>query len=358
MCPNQYYYLNGGYVMKKKDIVDLIKAHYNQNEKEFMTITSRIAHEFEKMGDLELATYIMAQISSNDTFVPQGVKYDTQFLTQVKFDNSPLPLPKNFADDLKGIINAVNHQLGIGRFLFEGAPGTGKTESAKQVARLLNRVLLSVNFNEVIDSKLGQTAKNIAAVFDEINHMPNLSRVVILFDEIDSLALNRLDSRDVREMGRATSSILKELDNVNPKAVIIATTNLYDKFDPAFKRRFDAVINFDRYTQDDLLDVGEAILNSDLSQFSSVSRDIKLFRKVLTSVDKVPNPGELKNIIKVALAFSDPQNPYDYLSRLYKDLHQKQDLNLQELRDQKFTLREIGILTNIPKSTVARELKE
>lgn len=344
--------------MKKKDIVDLIKAHYSQNENEFMTITNRIADEFEKMGDSELASYITAQISKTDTFVPQGVNYDTQFLTQVKFDNFPLPLPKPITDDLKGIINAVNHQLDIGKFLFEGAPGTGKTESAKQVARLLNRILLSVNFNEVIDSKLGQTAKNIAAVFDEINHMPNLSRVVVLFDEIDSLALNRLDSRDVREMGRATSSILKELDNVNPNAVIIATTNLYDKFDPAFRRRFDAVINFDRYTQDDLLDVAEALLNNYLSSFSSASRDIKLFRKILMSVDKIPNPGELKNIIKVALAFSDPQNPYDYLSRLYKELHQSQNLDLQMLRNQGFTLREIGILTNIPKSTVARELRE
>ncbi len=344
--------------MKKKDIVDLIKAHYSQNENEFMTITNRIADEFEKMGDSELASYVTAQISKTDTFVPQGVNYDTQFLTQVKFDNFPLPLPKPITDDLKGIINAVNHQLDIGKFLFEGAPGTGKTESAKQVARLLNRILLSVNFNEVIDSKLGQTAKNIAAVFDEINHMPNLSRVVVLFDEIDSLALNRLDSRDVREMGRATSSILKELDNVNPNAVIIATTNLYDKFDPAFRRRFDAVINFDRYTQDDLLDVAEALLNNYLSSFPSASRDIKLFRKILMSVDKIPNPGELKNIIKVALAFSDPQNPYDYLSRLYKELHQSQNLDLQMLRNQGFTLREIGILTNIPKSTVARELRE
>ena len=40
--------------MKKKDIVDLIKAHYNQNENEFMAITNRIADEFEKMGDSEL----------------------------------------------------------------------------------------------------------------------------------------------------------------------------------------------------------------------------------------------------------------------------------------------------------------
>jgi len=344
--------------MKKKDVVNLIKAHYNNNDNEFRAISNRIASEFNEMGDSELAAYITAQITNVDTVVPQSIKYDTKYLTEVKLDNTSLPLPSVIADDLKGIINAINHKMGIGRFLFEGAPGTGKTESAKQVARLLNRVLLTVDFNKVIDSKLGQTAKNIALVFDEINHMPNLSRVVILFDEIDSLALDRLDDRDVREMGRATSSVLKELDNVNPEAIIIATTNLYDKLDRAFRRRFDAVINFDRYSNEDLIDVAEAILNEDLSKFPGAGRDIKLFRKILKTSKEIPNPGELKNIIKVSLAFSDPQNPYDYLARFYKDLNNTQNLELSALRERGFTIREISILTNIPKSTVSRELKE
>ncbi|MGN1282509.1 MAG: AAA family ATPase [Limosilactobacillus sp.] len=343
--------------MKKKDIVDLIKAHYSNNDNEFRAISNRIASEFSAMGDTELAAYITAQMTSVDTVVPQSVKYDTKYLTEVKLDNSSLPLPPAIAEDLKGIINAIHHRVGIGRFLFEGAPGTGKTESAKQIARLLNRVLLAVDFNKVIDSKLGQTAKNIASVFTEINHMPNLSRVIILFDEIDSLALDRLDDRDVREMGRATSSVLKELDNVNPEAVIIATTNLYGRLDRAFRRRFDAVINFDRYTRKDLIDAAETILNEDLSKFPEAGRDIKLFRKILQTSEEIPNPGELKNIIKVSLAFSDPQNPYDYLGRFYKDLHDTQNLELTELRSEGFTIREISILTNIPKSTVSRELQ-
>ena len=62
--------------------------------------------------------------------------------------------------------NAINKNIGSNKFLFEGAPGTGKTETAKNVARILERELFVVEFETVIDSKLGQTAKNIYSLFD------------------------------------------------------------------------------------------------------------------------------------------------------------------------------------------------
>ena len=61
-------------------------------------------------------------------------------------------------------------------------------------------------------------------------------------------------------MGRATSVILKEFDrltDLNKEIVIIATTNLFSSFDKALVRSFDAVINFDRYTKEDLIEVAE-----------------------------------------------------------------------------------------------------
>ena len=39
-----------------------------------------------------------------------------------------------------------------------------------------------------------------------------LDKVIFLFDEIDALALDRTNSHDLREMGRATSTLLKGLD--------------------------------------------------------------------------------------------------------------------------------------------------
>lgn len=45
-----------------------------------------------------------------------------------------------------------------------GSPGTGKTESVKQVARLIGKELLVVDFSHLVDSKLGQTVKNLATL--------------------------------------------------------------------------------------------------------------------------------------------------------------------------------------------------
>lgn len=343
--------------MKKREIIKLIQYHYDKDETQFRNTANNIARSFDNSGDHQLSEYIMSFLSDANVFVPQSFSFENRFVNKIKINNTALPLPTPIADDIKGIINAVNHNIGINKFLFEGSPGTGKTEASKQVARLLRRSLFMVDFNQLIDSKMGQTAKNIAAVFNEINRISNPKGIVILFDEIDAIALDRINENDIREMGRATSSILRELDTVNKEVVIIATTNLYDKLDRALKRRFDSVISFDRYSKDDLLEISETMLNAYLRQFKDVSRDMKLFRKILSTAPNIPNPGELKNIIKVSLAFSDPTKPFDYLSRMYKDTHKASRIAMKSLKKEGFTIREIGILMSLSKSQVARELR-
>ena len=181
---------------------------------------------------------------------------------------------------------------------------------------------------------------------------------MILFDEIDALALDRTDSKDLREMGRATTSVLKGLEGLNDKILLIATTNLYKHFDKALVRRFDSVIDFNRYSREDLIDVSEVILNYYLSKFKNVARNIRLFRKIISLMDTIPYPGDLKNIIKTSLAFSNPNDEYDYLRRLYTAVFTDSDKNLKKMQSQGFTVREIEILTGVSKSQVSRELKE
>ncbi len=84
-------------------------------------------------------------------------------------------------------------------FFFRNA-GTGKTEAVKQLARILDREIFMVDFSAIIDSKLGQTQKNLAALFKEINSFVQPKKVIVLFDEIDALALDRTNSNDLREM--------------------------------------------------------------------------------------------------------------------------------------------------------------
>lgn len=344
--------------MKKKNIINLIKYYSEENDAGFRNEAYEIARDFDESGDYQLAEYIMALLSSANTFVPQIQENEFAFFEKMSQSHETLPLPESIQNDIMGIINAIGHNAGINKFLFQGAPGTGKTETVKQMARILDREIFMVNFSAVIDSKLGQTQKNITSLFREINNMPHPEKVLILFDEIDAIALDRTNSNDLREMGRATTTVLKGLDNLSERVVLIATTNLYKHFDKAISRRFDAVVDFDRYTLDDLVEISERITEAMLSKFKFAKSNVKLLRKIVRLMNPILMPGELKNSIKTSLAFSDSNNPFDYLRRLYVSITGTVNIDLKELQSQGFTVREIELLTGISKSQVARELKE
>ena len=344
--------------MKKKNVINLIKYYTEKNDAGFRNEAYEIAKEFDISGDYQLAEYIMSLLSDVNTFVPQGLENVSSFFEKIESNTDMLLLPDEIKNDLIGVVNAIEHHIGINKFLFQGAPGTGKTEAVKQLARILNREIFMVDFSAVVDSKLGQTQKNLSMLFKEINQFVQPLKVIVLFDEIDALALDRTNQNDLREMGRATSALLKEFDRMNENVVLVATTNLYQHFDKALIRRFDSVIDFNRYSQEDILSVAEKMLDKYLDKLKLANRDIRLFRKIMKLMPQLPYPGELKNMIKTAVAFSDPNDDMDYFRRLYYAVCNEKPKDLKKLQSQKFTVREMEILVGRSKSSVARDLKE
>ena len=338
--------------MKKKNVINLIKYHVEKNEPAFREESYLIADSFHRMGDSQLAEYIMTLLSDVDVFTPQEESFESDFLEKMMPGYSKLPLPEMLANEIMGVAKAITYDAGISKFIFYGAPGTGKTESAKQLARMLNRQLYSVNFSHIVDSRLGQTAKNINQLFTEIRTKIIAKSSIVLFDELDALALDRTNANDIREMGRATSTILKELDALSSSIVIIATTNLFKYIDTALIRRFDAAINFNQYTTDDLQDVAESIASEYHLKFKFTKKSSKFLKKIIALMEPVLMPGDLRNAIKVAFAFSDSDNPLDYLKQLYVRICPTK--SIQELNQNGFTFREIEILTGISKSQINR----
>lgn len=345
--------------MKKSSILNLIRCHEEKDENGFRAQASSIAQEFFNQGDTELGEYIMSMLSDADTFtVQESSPIYSSYFEQLPAASEMLLLPEPVTKDILGIANAIGKNIGVNKFLFTGAPGTGKTEAVKQLGRITNRSVYIADFSQLVDSKLGQTVKNISQLFAEINQNSSYRKVIFLFDEIDSIALDRINENDVREMGRATTAILKGLDSLKEDAVLIATTNLADKLDKALLRRFDAVISFDRYSREDLSDIAEKLLTQYLSKYNLAGKDIRIFRKILDQTDPLPAPGILKNLIRTAVAFSDSNDEYDYLRRLYFVFCKDSPSDLQKLKEERFTIREIAILANKSKSAVDRELKE
>lgn len=123
--------------MKKQNVINLIRYHVERNENAFRNEAIQIARDFDAIGDEELAEYIMGLIAEANLYSPQASDFESDLLKQIDIkDAQTLNLPSSIANDIKGVINAINHNIGINKFLFEGRPGTGKTEAAKQVARL------------------------------------------------------------------------------------------------------------------------------------------------------------------------------------------------------------------------------
>lgn len=344
--------------MKKKDIIDLIRYHTEENDAGFRNVAYQVADEFYKNGDTNLSEYIISLLSDASSLIPQESikKYQFKYLEKIPLEQDMILLPEAIIQDMYGMVHAISHHIGMHKFLFKGAPGTGKTEAVKQLAKILNRELYMVNFTSIIDSKLGQTQKNMAEMFQEIEQYPFPDRLLVLFDEIDAIALDRTNSNDLREMGRTTSELLKMLDHMNENIVLVATTNLFSYFDKALIRRFDSVIDFNRYTEEDLIIIAEKFLEVYLRKMKIQNRDVRLFRKIIRLNKPIPYPADLKNIIRTSLAFSNPEDSNDYFKRLYESVCHEKPKDLIRLKEQGFTLREIEKLTNASKSSISRKL--
>src|SRR5580765_5109501 len=93
-------------------------------------------------------------------------------------------------------------------FNFAGPPGTGKTICAEAIAHALGRPLLVVRYAEVESMWMGETPKNVAAIFRTARN----ERAVLLFDEADAIAARRstsLDSGFQRESNTVISVLLQ-----------------------------------------------------------------------------------------------------------------------------------------------------
>jgi SpoVK/Ycf46/Vps4 family AAA+-type ATPase len=124
--------------------------------------------------------------------------------------------------------------------LFEGGPGTGKTMAAGVIARELGYELWRVDLSRVVSKWIGETEKNLAAVFDAAEQ----GEIVLLFDEADSLFARRttVSSSNDRNANLETNYLLQRLDAFTGIAVL--TTNAGTAIDPAFKRRMSVHVRF------------------------------------------------------------------------------------------------------------------
>jgi SpoVK/Ycf46/Vps4 family AAA+-type ATPase len=150
----------------------------------------------------------------------------------------------------------------LGKLLFVGPPGTGKTSLALALSRELHMPVLEVRLSMITSQYLGETSKNIDRVFQFAKKM---APCILFIDEFDFVAKSRITD-DHGAMKRAVNMLLKNIDRISlvrDRVLLIAATNHPQLLDEAAWRRFDDVVEFPLPD----LSVREAILSHLLSPF-------------------------------------------------------------------------------------------
>jgi SpoVK/Ycf46/Vps4 family AAA+-type ATPase len=127
------------------------------------------------------------------------------------------------------------------KILFCGPSGCGKTATAQALSTEMGIPLVTVRFDAVVSSLLGETAANLRKVFDYIVR----GSWVVLFDEFDAIGRSRDDPTEHGELKRVVNTFLQMLDRFRGRSLLVAATNYEQSLDPALWRRFDEVLRFE-----------------------------------------------------------------------------------------------------------------
>jgi SpoVK/Ycf46/Vps4 family AAA+-type ATPase len=152
-------------------------------------------------------------------------------------------------DKLEEIQNRLTEK-GLPRglaILLHGAPGTGKTEIVKQIAKETNRDIIKVEISQSKSMWYGGSEKIIKSVFtDYYDYAKECERTPILFfNEADAIINKRKDSTQTsidNTENTIQNILLEELENF--EGILFATTNLVSNMDFAFERRFLFKVEF------------------------------------------------------------------------------------------------------------------
>jgi ATP-dependent 26S proteasome regulatory subunit len=165
--------------------------------------------------------------------------------------------------EIQKLMQAIEHrqylaEIGlreIGKILFVGPPGTGKTTVSRALAHELGLPFVEVKLSMITSQYLGETAKNVEKTFEVAKR---LSPCILFIDEFDSVAKTRR-SDEHAALKRAVNTLLKSIDDISlirDEVILIGATNHPDQLDSAAWRRFDEIVNFpkpDRQMRADIL---------------------------------------------------------------------------------------------------------
>ncbi|WP_172633393.1 ATP-binding protein [Methanosalsum zhilinae] len=256
-----------GYSKAAKDFEDkgqFVKARelYLKSSKLYNEASSINTDRTERNTQRDIAQHLFSKAQSLKSNSPNSTKVETEnhnFNDQQdeesisKSDFVLKEIPKIGFDDIGGL-NDVKEDIrkamiypfthkelyqhygqkaGEGILLY-GPPGCGKTLMAKAAAKECDAEFINVKTSNIVSKWVGSSEKNIKQIFETARKS---KKAIIFFDEIDSIAGKRSDSKDYSK--RMVNELLAQMDGVeqiDSDILVLAATNEPWNIDPALRR--------------------------------------------------------------------------------------------------------------------------
>jgi ABC-type glutathione transport system ATPase component len=171
-----------------------------------------------------------------------------------------LVLPTQTVNDIMAAYNAITRRAELGKVWnlhalagdvldrrslnFYGPAGTGKTASARALAKLIGKPLYHVVYPKICSTFVNESDKNVSKAFADAKRRDG----ILFFDEADALVTSRqvgaVDNPTVTELqNRVKVVLMQELDAF--EGIVIFCTNLFENYDEAILRRIVRHVAFE-----------------------------------------------------------------------------------------------------------------
>lgn len=181
-------------------------------------------------------------------------------------------------ESFKGIqtrLTEMGMRKGFNIILY-GGPGTGKTETALQLARKTGRGIFCIDMSKIKSKWVGESEKSVKGIFNIYRKLckKNECKPILFFNEADTIFGKRkenVDSAVEQMLNSIQNIILQEMENID--GIMICTTNLHVNLDPAFERRFIYKIELNNPDEDVRVKIWKSMLKGyDDEQYNTLAQ--------------------------------------------------------------------------------------